>query len=79
MTVDDMTRILAEEYGIHSEAELDAALQKVGAIPISLFVDERKEQKNVTHRKDSCGSRMGSIISRNLDDDRSWNRGRAAI
>lgn len=50
MNAETMKRILAEEYGIHTDAELDAAIKRIGTIPISLFVDKREENRNAVRR-----------------------------
>lgn len=37
ISVSEMKRLLAEEYGINSTKDLDEALKKIGGIDISLF------------------------------------------
>lgn len=44
ISVEEMRRILAEQFGIESDAELDEALKKIGGIRIGIFVDEPKKQ-----------------------------------
>lgn len=39
---EELRKILAEEYGIHSDAELEAALKNVPKIDISAMAGERK-------------------------------------
>lgn len=36
--VEEMRKLLLEEFGIHNEKELDAALKALGSINISAFV-----------------------------------------
>lgn len=41
--VEEMRKLLLEEFGIHNETELDAALKALGGINISAFVGTSAE------------------------------------
>ncbi len=45
MNAEEIVRILREEYGINSEAELDRRLQEMGGIDISVFCVKPKGGK----------------------------------
>ena len=42
ITVEEMRKLLFDEFGISSDEELDAALRKLGGIKIGIFVDDPK-------------------------------------
>lgn len=42
--IDEMRKLLAEQFGIKTDEELDEALKKIGGIRIGIFVDEPKQQ-----------------------------------
>lgn len=44
ISIEEMRKLLAEQFGIKSDAELDEALKKIGGIRIGIFVDEPKNQ-----------------------------------
>jgi len=50
----EMARILAEEYGITTMKELDAAIRKMKGLDISMFVSKpiRKENEKCQERKE---------------------------
>ena len=78
MNAEAMRKILADEYGIHTDAELDAAIERIGTIPISLFVDNREENRNAVRRETAGRVRSVGGIGYNLADDRFWNRNGAS-
>ncbi len=43
-SVEEMRKLLAEQFGIRTDEELDEALKKIGGIRIGIFVDEPKQQ-----------------------------------
>lgn len=42
ITVEEMRKLLATEFGIKSDEELERALKKKGGIKIGIFTDETK-------------------------------------
>lgn len=51
--VEELRRILAEEYGIHSDAELEAALKKAPKIDIFAMAGKRESAAAVKASKAS--------------------------
>lgn len=45
ISVEEMKELLAREFGIKTEDELNTALRKRGGIRIGVFTDEPKTQK----------------------------------
>ncbi len=46
MDVKAMRKLLADVYGISSDAQLEQALKDIGGVPIALFVDRKGENEN---------------------------------
>lgn len=44
ISVDEMRKLLLEEYGIKSDRELDKEIQKLGGIKIGIFTDKPKNE-----------------------------------
>ena len=49
ITAAEMRKLLLEEYGIHNEKELEAALQALGGINISAFVGTSTDCPRTVH------------------------------
>ena len=45
ITVEEMRRLLLEEFGIRTDEELNKELKRQGGIRIGLFVDPKESQK----------------------------------
>lgn len=44
ISIEEMRKLLAEQFSIESDEELDEALKKIGGIRIGIFVDEPRNQ-----------------------------------
>lgn len=45
ITVEEMRKLLLEEFGIRTDEELNKELKRQGGIRIGLFVDPKEDQK----------------------------------
>lgn len=52
INVEEMRKLLAEQFRIRTDEELDEALKKMGGIRIGIFVDEPKRQAQATTATD---------------------------
>lgn len=49
ITVEEMRKLLLDQFGIRSDEELDKELKKMGGIKIGIFVDPTENEKTEVH------------------------------
>lgn len=69
MNADEMRELLAREFGIHTDEELERELKKKGGIRIGIFTDKKPQEKE--KKNDDKGQGLPRLCS----DSNSGNSG----